>query len=291
MFFFKPQSKKFNPSWKVKHLIEKSKADQSDFEPKILWDFKNPPKLIREGFNVVSHDENTDSRGILMGENSNDFIHGTNENDSIYGQHGSDLIYGGKGDDRLYGDDSTYRSTDGIDTIYGGSGNDVIRAHIGFGENGNDRLYAPYSGGAYLDGGVGDDRLYGRSDRDTLVGGSGNDYLEGKKESDTMTGRDGADTFIIGHRDENDHYEHPDGIKTDLITDFQDVGDKIQFELVNSGNILFSDLEFAFNSNGTLIVSHELGLLAEIQGLNSGVDLEEQIQITRSHEINLIAEV
>ena len=106
-----------------------------------------------------------------------------------------------------------------------------------------------------------------------------------------MTGGDGADTFIIGHSDEHDHHNHPDEIKTDLITDFQDAGDKIQFELVNSGNILFSDWEFAFNANGILIVSHELGALVKIQGLNSSVDLEEQIQITRSHEINLISEV
>ena len=74
MFSFKPLSKKFNPSWKVKQLFEKSKADQSDFEPRILWDLKNPPKPIWEGFNVVSREDNTNSRGIIIGENSDDFM-------------------------------------------------------------------------------------------------------------------------------------------------------------------------------------------------------------------------
>ena len=63
------------------------------------------------------------------------------------------------------------------------------------------------------------------------------------------------------------------------------------FEWALQGLERFVDLEFAFNASGALVVSHELGALAEIQGLNSGVDLEAQIQITRSHEISLIAEV
>lgn len=288
MFSFKPQSKKFKPSWKVKQIVENSKTNPSDFEPKMLWDFRNPPKPIWEGFNIIHREENTDNNGIIMGGDSADFIHGTNENDTIHGQHGSDLIYGGKGDDYLYGDDSAYRRTTGVDTVYGGSGNDVIRAHVGYGEDGNDSLNAPQSGGAHLDGGSGDDKLYGRFDCDTLVGGSGDDHLEGQNESDTMTGGDGADTFIIGHTNE---LNHAGGIKSDFITDFHDTGDTIQFALVYSGDILFSDLEFSFNANGILIVTHEMDTLAEIQGLNAGVELDEQIEITRNHYIKFIADV
>ena len=288
----------FKINSKIKAIYENSKIDPSDLKPKMFWDPKNPPRPIWEQFNIIKPDDNTDSRGRIIGEHSDDYIRGTDENDTIYGQHGSDLIYGGDGDDRLHGDDSAYRRTDGVDTIYGGAGDDMINAHVGYGEEGDDRMFAPYSGGAYLNGGAGDDRLNGHLDQDTLIGGAGDDYLRGASESDTMTGGDGADHFIVGQRN-----EHRLGISTDLITDFQDVGDRIKFELVAYNNLSFQDLDFAFNSAGTLIVSTDVeitdrgeqivvqGVLAEIQGLNPNVELEAQIERTRNDDIKLIAEM
>ena len=53
--------------------------------------------------------------------------------------------------------------------MYGGRGDDTIRADYAYGEEGDDSLYAPHFGGAYLDGGIGDDRLNGGQERDTLL--------------------------------------------------------------------------------------------------------------------------
>ena len=285
-FSFKPGSQKFRPSEKVREIFEKSKVDPSDFEPKLLWDSGDFPKPLWERFNFIRSGENVDERGRIVGENSDDYIRGTDDNDTIYGQHGSDLIYGGDGNDRLYGDDSAFRPTDGVDTVYGGAGNDMINAHVGYGQEGNDRLFAPHSGGAYLSGGDGNDRLNGVLDEDTLDGGAGDDYLRGGAGSDTMTGGSGSDDFVVGQRN-----EHRNGINTDLITDFQDVGDKIKFELVAYNNLSFEDLDFSFNDAGSLMVSTDLGVLAEIQGLNPDVGLEEQIERTRGNDIQLIAEM
>ena len=74
------------------------------------------------------------------------------------------------------------KGTDGDDTLTitspgtldGGDGNDTI-----YGSNGNDTLY----------GGADDDALYGNAGHDVLDGGSGNDYLEGGS---------GADTYVFG---------------------------------------------------------------------------------------------
>ena len=283
---------------KIKSIYEKFRIDQSDLKPEMLWDAKNPPKPIWEDFNFVRPRENMDEKGRINGTNDHDYIPGTSGNDTINGLHGSDLIYGGNGDDHLRGDNNVFRSTDGVDTIYGGDGRDVIRAHFGYGEDGNDRLSAPHSGGAYLDGGDNDDRLEGGLDQDTLIGGTGKDYLRGGSESDTMSGGSGVDHFVVGQRN-----EHRRGIATDLITDFQDVGDKIQFELVSFRNLSFEDLEFAFNRAGDLVVSTDVtlvddeerlnvsGVLAEIQGLNPRADLEQQIQHTGNGVVELIAEM
>ncbi|MFJ7813515.1 immunoglobulin-like domain-containing protein, partial [Pseudomonas asiatica] len=73
------------------------------------------------------------------------------------------------------------RSNDGNDILNGGAGNDIL-----FGQGGDDTL----------DGGKGNDILIGGLGKDTLLGGEGNDILLGGKGDDTMTGGSGADTFV-----------------------------------------------------------------------------------------------
>ncbi|WPX86049.1 retention module-containing protein [Pseudomonas asiatica] len=73
------------------------------------------------------------------------------------------------------------RSNDGNDILNGGAGNDLL-----FGQGGDDTL----------DGGKGNDILIGGLGKDTLLGGEGNDILLGGKGDDTMTGGSGADTFV-----------------------------------------------------------------------------------------------
>ena len=285
-FFGNSKSTKFKPSEKVKEIVEDSKYDYDDFKPKFGWDPKNPPRPIWKAFNVVRNEDNINDKGWIVGDDTDDYIRGTDDNDTIHGSHGSDLIYGGDGDDVLYGDSQTYRSTEGRDTIYGGNGDDEIRADVAYGQEGDDDLRAPHSGGAYLNGGNGDDDLKGRSDEDTLIGGAGNDTLEGAMGKDTMTGGRGVDTFVVGHQNDLRTGE----ISSDLITDFRDVGDKIKFELVAWGRLAFEELDFEFSRAGSLVVSHESDVLAEIRGLNPNVGLYDQIQNIGVGTIELIAQ-
>ena len=69
-----------------------------------------------------------------------------------------------------------------------------------------------------LDGGAGNDFLYGLSGDDTLIGGAGADILDGGLGIDTMTGGAGQDFFVFA-----------DGFGSDTITDFANDLDKLDF--------------------------------------------------------------
>jgi surface adhesion protein len=69
----------------------------------------------------------------------------------------------------------------GNDTLNGGEGDDIL-----YGLGGND----------LLDGGTGNDIMLGGSGTDALLGGAGKDTLIGGKDSDTLTGGAGADIFV-----------------------------------------------------------------------------------------------
>jgi Ca2+-binding RTX toxin-like protein len=56
-----------------------------------------------------------------------------------------------------------------------------------------------------IDGGNGDDRLYGSYGVDTLIGGAGNDTLYGYNGDDIMTGGDGSD-YLYGGNDNDTLY-------------------------------------------------------------------------------------
>ena len=52
-----------------------------------------------------------------------------------------------------------------------------------------------------LDGGTGNDRLYGDRGNDTLIGGLGDDYLRGDGGNDYLRGDGGIDTIVFGDLD------------------------------------------------------------------------------------------
>ena len=300
-FIPNPQGKAFQPSQKIRDIVEASKVDASELEEKTPLDPDIESKLIWRHFNVIKPGENVDERGRVQGTPEDDYIRGTDGADTIYGNHGSDVIYGGDGDDDLYGDRLSYRRSEGVDTIYGGAGNDLIWANNGYGQEGNDRLFAGNARryneeldeyeviGSYLNGGSGDDRLIGYSGDDTLIGGSGDDHLDGGIGADTMTGGSGADTFLVGHR--NEHRQEVPGV--DFITDFRDAGDRIQFESIGGSLISHDDLDFSFNRAGNLLISVNTdrfsGLLAEVDGLNPNVDLWDQVQQTSINTLEVMA--
>ncbi len=126
-------------------------------------------------------------------------IYGRGGNDHIiagyYAGWGGSAIYGGDGDDLIdltgagygpsaYGDagDDTIIGGNSYERIDGGTGNDKLYGNYGFdtliGGDGDDLL----DGGNFddnLDGGIGNDILYGAGDLDTIKGGAGDDIIYG----------------------------------------------------------------------------------------------------------------
>lgn len=152
----------------------------------------------------------TDSIDSLDGD---DYLDGENGNDSIAGLAGNDRLFGGDGTDTLMGDGDPvvgfyFSPSAGNDSLDGGAGDDWLYGDYGAdvlsGGDGNDLLQGDYilhrrhaTGGEpvgtvfpvpfdraraqddFLDGGAGNDQLYGDGGHDTLVGGVGNDQLYG----------------------------------------------------------------------------------------------------------------
>ncbi|MFK7754102.1 MAG: hypothetical protein AB8B51_16350 [Sedimentitalea sp.] len=111
----------------------------------------------------------------------------------------------GAGNDVISGRSITLQSSgatldDYDDMMLGGDGIDVLR------------------------GRGGDDYLNGGKKADTLLGGSGDDFLQGGLGFDTMRGGTGKDVFIFETMQETN--SHRTGFKTDLIRDFNGIGNK-----------------------------------------------------------------
>ncbi len=85
-----------------------------------------------------------------------------------------------------------------IDTLNGGDGNDFLYGYGGAdilnGDADNDILFGGI-GNDILNGGIGNDTLYGQEDDDTLNGGDGNDSLDGGGGNDTINAGDGNDVI------------------------------------------------------------------------------------------------
>ncbi|CAH6635673.1 peroxidase family protein [Pseudocitrobacter vendiensis] len=177
----------------------------------------NPPVVV--GHNLV-----------LNGGGGNDTLNGGAGNDTLNGGAGADVMKGGTGNDTYIVENSgdivkeernggmdivyttlkdytltnnvetlifsgtgafTGRGNALVNTINGGSGNDVL-----YGMGGNDTLNGG-AGNDTLEGGDGADILKGGAGHDNLTGGAGNDRLEGGLGADIMTGGAGDDTFVF----------------------------------------------------------------------------------------------
>ncbi len=191
--------------------------------------------LGNNGEDTISGGEGNDR---LFGGNGNDALLGDAGNDVIDGGAGNDTLTGGAGNDSLLGqgNDDTFLigENDGVDTIVGGTGIDAIDASLapggvtitfsgdtsgtvtaaGTSSNfssiervqggaGNDTIFGA-GGEDVFDGGAGDDSLFGGADNDEIYGGDGNDTLAGGTNSDTMYGGAGDDRFVINPGDGSD---------------------------------------------------------------------------------------
>ena len=132
----------------------------------------------------------------------------------------------------------------------GGKGNDQLfggsNDDILKGEDGDDIL----SGGDNndtLDGGSDDDKLYGDGGNDTLFGGKGDDLLIGGTGEDILSGGDGEDTFV---------WTASDVYGSDTIKDFDVTEDKLDLSDLlqgETGNTLSEYLEISFDGENTTI--------------------------------------
>ena len=165
------------------------------------------------------------SRGIVHAGLGNDWIRGSRSHDEIHGGPkrnprglaDRDVVFGNGGNDRIYdysgtgnrlygltGSDRVYSLGNAVSEIHGGNGTDFLFSNGGvtpagvrekvFGEQGNDRLRADRpnnNGPAYLDGGEGDDWVFGTPKADTIITHSGIKKLYGKGGDDLFvtTGR------------------------------------------------------------------------------------------------------
>ncbi|MEJ2498979.1 MAG: Ig-like domain-containing protein, partial [Sulfurovaceae bacterium] len=159
-----------------------------------------------------------------------DTIYAGAGNDKIYAGWGDDTIYGGSGDDKIYadgGDDMIYGDL-GADWIDGGCGNDTISyensqeavnaslnccftgkggdaegdrlfgVDVLIGSNFDDTLSYNPCWANTIDGGLGNDTIYGGAG-DTIIGGMGDDTLIVDSHCiKSVQGGEGDDTLILG---------------------------------------------------------------------------------------------
>jgi len=115
------------------------------------------------------------------------------EADVLIGGAGQDILIGQYGDDQLYGgdDNDILAGWEGADELFGGEGNDLMAGDFGRYEQPNQRVVAApdvapagvrnpansdgsvvdQSGRDFLDGGAGNDTLFGEGSEDVLLGG------------------------------------------------------------------------------------------------------------------------
>ncbi|PCH72383.1 MAG: hypothetical protein COC12_06200, partial [Rhodobacteraceae bacterium] len=157
---------------------------------------------------------------LIRGGSGNDKINGGTNSDTLYGGDGNDRLIGGAGDDTLIGGagDDTLIGGAGEDTLIGGKGYDTASykdASSGVivylnglsdrntgeaagdsyasienlvGSRFDDELWGVWGGGSRLEGGDGDDKMFGFGGDNTFIGGKGADYAGGSKNGiDTLS--------------------------------------------------------------------------------------------------------
>jgi Ca2+-binding RTX toxin-like protein len=151
--------------------------------------------------------------------NPTQVLSGTAGADVLEATTAKGIIYGLDGDDNIT---SQTHPRDGamLSLLFGGSGNDTLIARTGrlYGGNDDDSLSIEFFQKGIMDGGAGNDTLWGGG---ILIGGYGNDTLTGDfigGSSDIMTGGSGADTFVFRYKQSRSGA--PESWGNDVITDF-----------------------------------------------------------------------
>jgi len=151
--------------------------------------------------------------GVAFGTVIEDAI-GSESDDYIIGNVASNHLTGGEGNDHLYADGQAWTANRPILTYFtmpetssqpefwwypehnGANPKDTQVDHLDGGE-GNDFIYGG-AGTNFIDGGEGNDILFGGSGHNSLSGGEGDDILVSRGINTTMSGGEGADVFLVG---------------------------------------------------------------------------------------------
>lgn len=148
---------------------------------------------------------------VGIGNELNNVLTGGAGADSLDGKAGADTMIGGAGNDLYFVDnpgDVVIENTEGgYDTVYSYvsytlSSNVetlfILGGSAGTGNGLDNLLFGAYSQvGLTLDGGNGNDTIYGSSFHDNLIGGAGNDVIFGLGGGDVMSGGMGDDTYFV----------------------------------------------------------------------------------------------
>jgi Ca2+-binding RTX toxin-like protein len=230
----------------------------------------------------------------LEGGEGTDIVYGGDGSDTLYGGADTDTFYGGEGADRMFGGDGddTFWSGAGVDTFAGDAGVDTvtyanaasgIRASLldsltNTGEATGDRYsqienlrgsdfadtLAGNNGGNAIYGGEGADSIAGLDGTDQLHGDGGADVIDGGRKNDQLFGGDGADVLIGGAGSDTmtggadaDIFRFLDltDFASDVVTDFDNAADRIDFSAVDTDAVTPGDQAFAFIGNAAFTVS------------------------------------
>ena len=183
----------------INSWIKNSYKAEKKFGKINSWDSSN--------FNSIKETSKKSGK-VFKGSKENDILIGLSSNDNLIGGKGNDILLGGKGDDKLNGGG-------GKDTAYFSSKSNIVDLSKTTAQNtkeGKDTLF----GIENINGGGGNDKLFGNNESNTFYGGTGNDLLVGGKGDDKLIGGKGKDIFKLTI-----------GKGYDLIKDFEDKKDKI----------------------------------------------------------------
>lgn len=142
----------------------------------------------------------TDFADTLTGGTGNDLFYGGAGSDILTGAAGNDLLDGGSGDDSLYGGagDDLLEGGLGADHVDGGDGIDtVVLEHSGAGISFTVGQFT-VSGDQYFNV----ERYRGTQWADTMTGSAGNDYLDGGWGNNTLYGMGGDDTLLAADNED-----------------------------------------------------------------------------------------
>lgn len=171
----------------------------------------NPrPDIDYPGLYSADTYPNNDRDVVTTGSGNDDITTG-DDADTISSGDGNDTVNAGLDDDVIdagRGAD-VVTAGEGNDFVLGGFGNDVIYGGLGPGfpdainiaDDGSDPFgpdLRPNNNKDTIDGGRGNDLIFGEDDDDILIGGNGADTIYGGKDDDTIDGGIGQDDLIGG---------------------------------------------------------------------------------------------